>query len=161
MACRLCAQVGTNDNTAKAHSPDCEKSRSTYVEKWTHYKVEMYERAKVKPYWTLQEIKDNCATFGSHWFSPDTMRFFASRVSDNVHTGPGGVFFVSSEQFRASGLYDGPRRYSVRQFKPENAHPDAQGSLIDEGPGCVFQQFKSSHGAHNKASSLAAGSARP
>lgn len=45
---------------------------------------------------TLQEIKRANANAGFHYFDRDTMSFFRSRVSDNVHSGPGGVFLVTS-----------------------------------------------------------------
>ena len=49
-----------------------------------------------------------------YWFSPDTMRFFRSRVSDQVYQGPGGIYFVSSE--RGPEM---PRMYTVRRFRPD------------------------------------------
>lgn len=50
------------------------------------------------------------------WFSPETMRFFASRVGHKAWTdGEGGAYFVTSE--RAWG--EGPRLYSVRYRTPE------------------------------------------
>jgi hypothetical protein len=129
-----------------------------HATEWTGFQEELYELAKSKPYWTLAEIEDYCQRFGSHWFSKDTLRFFRSRISDIVHCGPGGVFFVSSERCTWGDGY--ARAYSVRQFNPEGA-ADPNVNLIDEGPGCVFQQFKSGHGAHNKAARLAAGKAQP
>ena len=33
-----------------------------------------------------------------HWFSPDTMRFFNSKVLNGTRQGPCGVFFVTSEK---------------------------------------------------------------
>jgi hypothetical protein len=49
---------------------------------------------------------------GSHWFAPDTMRFFKSRVSRQVF---GGKYFISSED-TSSPYYPDVRRYSVRSF---------------------------------------------
>lgn len=49
------------------------------------------------------------------FFSPDNMRFFASRISPIVYDGPGGVFFVTSEMCCGKP----PRRYSVRRFNRE------------------------------------------
>ncbi len=70
--------------------------------------------------WNLSEIKRRATECGSHWFERGTMRFFASRVDKRVHQGPGGVFFVSSEQFISprDPAEDGPRKWSVRQFHP-------------------------------------------
>lgn len=61
--------------------------------------------------WTINEIKDHMRAAGSHWFDPDTMRFFKGRVLDEVYQGPGGIYFVSSERHN-----DDPRKYTVREF---------------------------------------------
>lgn len=53
---------------------------------------------------------------GRHWFDRASMRFFRSRLPGAGVEGPGGIFFVSSEQ----GPHENsPRRYSVRQLKGE------------------------------------------
>jgi hypothetical protein len=52
---------------------------------------------------------------GSHWFAPDTMRFFKSRVSRQVF---GGKYFISSED-TSSPYYPDVRKYSVRSFHIE------------------------------------------
>ena len=50
---------------------------------------------------------------GGHWFDRSTMRFFRSMLSRSAYVGPGGVYFVSSEQFD-----DGARRaYTVRAWR--------------------------------------------
>lgn len=59
----------------------------------------------------INDIQTAVRNSGSHWFDPSTMRFFKCRVLDEVYSGPGGVYFVSSER----GPH-GPRRYTVRQF---------------------------------------------
>lgn len=53
---------------------------------------------------------------GSHWFAPNTMRFFRSRVSRQVF---GGKYFISSED-TSSPYYPDVRKYSVRSFRIEN-----------------------------------------
>ena len=60
---------------------------------------------------TVEDIK---RYHRGHWFSSGAMRFFRSRVGENVYQGPGGIFFVSSEQFDDST----PRRYTVRRYDP-------------------------------------------
>ena len=52
---------------------------------------------------------NKCA--GGHYFDTDTMRFFRSRVDDELF---GGRFFVTSEQF-VSGARRDARRYTVRE----------------------------------------------
>ena len=71
--------------------------------------------------WTMNEIRKANIDAGHFWFSPDTMGFFRSQVEDTVYQGPGGVFFISSEQFVPSDGSVCPRRYTVRSFHPENA----------------------------------------
>lgn len=51
---------------------------------------------------------------GGHWFSPDTMRFFRSRVARVGYKGTGPIYFVSSEQFVPSRGPAFPRQYTVR-----------------------------------------------
>lgn len=74
--------------------------------------------------WTINDIKTACRVRGSHWFDPGTMRFFNGRVLSEVYQGDGGIFFVSSERYR-----DEPRKYTVRQFKPETADIDTIGDF--------------------------------
>lgn len=50
-----------------------------------------------------------------YWFSLGAKRFFRSRIGQTVYQGPGGIYFVSSEQFDASS----PRRYTTRRYVPE------------------------------------------
>lgn len=62
-------------------------------------------------HWTIDEIRRTMRANGSHWFDPDTIRFFQCRISRRVYQGERGVFFVTSE--KSPSL---PRAYSVRQF---------------------------------------------
>lgn len=79
--------------------------------------------------YTLPQIKAANAAAGGHWFSPDTLRFFSSRISATTY-GPdaqGRVYFVSSER----GFdYDTPRRYTVRYFTPSTAAIDTHGEFL-------------------------------
>lgn len=61
--------------------------------------------------WTVNSIKDSMRSAGSHWFDPDTMRFFGTKVESTVYQGDGGVFFVTSEQ-----PPHGQRGWTVRRF---------------------------------------------
>ena len=81
-----------------------------------------------------------------HWFDRDTLRFFRSRISEEVYQGPGGVFFVSSEQF-TSGNYSEPRRYTVRRFV------ETDGSIDSATEFNVLGRAQ----AHRQAKALAAG----
>ena len=73
---------------------------------------------------SIAQIKAaNRAALG-HWFEPETMRFFASRVLPTVY---GGRFFVSSEQSRHS--WGGRRRYTVR-FADDDGSIDTHGEFM-------------------------------
>jgi len=74
----------------------------------------------------LELIRDNYNKFGiysvndierrhkGYWFSPDTMRFFKSKVYQDVFVSNSGkVFFVSSEK---SGFGDDTRKFTVRVY---------------------------------------------
>ena len=82
---------------------------------------------------------------GGYWFSPDTMRFFRSRLSDHAYVNPfnGRAYFVSSEQNHGFGG-DYPRLYTVRAY-------DFITGNIDEAPGHTFQEYKSRSGADKAA----------
>ncbi|GAB3843207.1 DUF7447 family protein [Hymenobacter jeollabukensis] len=79
---------------------------------------------------------------GGHFFSPGALRFFRSRVSEKVHQGPGGIYFVTSEQFDERS----PRLYTVRRFCPTSRGVDTVGE---------FQQHATSRQAHAEAARLA------
>lgn len=66
---------------------------------------------------TIEQIKRANANAGQHFFCASALRFFKSRVNDQVFSGPGGVFFVTSERYD----WDSPRLYTVRQAMP-NGH---------------------------------------
>ncbi len=68
--------------------------------------------------WTISEIKQANAEAGGVFFSPDTMKFFKSKIYPYVYQGPGGIAFVTRETFVGS---DGTSRttYTVRHFDPE------------------------------------------
>lgn len=72
--------------------------------------------------YSVDDLKRCNRYAGQHFFDADTMRFFKSRVSDSLYSGPSGVFFVTSEK--------GPnnvRGYTVRQFDCQNASVDTVG----------------------------------
>jgi predicted RNA-binding Zn-ribbon protein involved in translation (DUF1610 family) len=63
--------------------------------------------------YTINKIQDLMRDAGSHWFDPDTLRFFSCRIGQQVYEGPEGIYFVTSEK-----SWSGQRAYSVRQFVP-------------------------------------------
>lgn len=60
---------------------------------------------------TIEQIKSANAAAGFHFFEPDTLRFFRSRIGSKVY---GGRFFVTSEEGPSGG-----RRYTVREALPD------------------------------------------
>lgn len=64
---------------------------------------------------TIEDIKAANKAAGKKFFDPSQVHQWKSRISSRVHEGPGGIFFVTSEPG-----YDDVRRWSVRQFIPEN-----------------------------------------
>lgn len=76
------------------------------------------------PIWGVGDIRRAMDAAGSHWWDADSMRFFGSRVHSTLYHGPGGIYFVTSEE-----PPHGPRMYSVRQFHPETVDIDTVGKI--------------------------------
>jgi hypothetical protein len=70
----------------------------------------------VKTSWDIDAIREADHRAGRYFFSPDTMRFFNSRILPTIYQGPGGVYFITSEKFTGSSGVSAPRKYTVRQF---------------------------------------------
>lgn len=97
---------------------------------------------------TIDQIMHANAQAGQFFFSPDTLRFFASRVSRRTYVAPDGTtYFVTSERFRSIAHGDGPRRYTVRSTT-DGAQIDTIGA---------FQGYRTSGAAHARARYLATG----
>lgn len=97
----------------------------------------------------MSDIKRANANAGNHWFDPDTLRFFSSRVSEMVYgafaKGPNtttalGQYFVTSERCG----WDSPRLYTVRRFEPST-------SEVETAYGHTFQEYASYSGAQKAA----------
>lgn len=69
--------------------------------------------------WTIDLIREADRRAGRYFFSASTMRFFSSRVLPSVYEGPGGIYFLTSEQFRGSDGVSAPRKYTIRKFTPD------------------------------------------
>lgn len=65
--------------------------------------------------WTINDIQEAMRAAGSHWWDPDTMRFFGTRIAGAVYQGDGGIHFVTSEK-----PPHGQRAYAVRTYNPES-----------------------------------------
>jgi len=82
-------------------------------------------------YWftSIADVKRANAEIGHHWFEIQTMRFFQSRISQNLI---GGRWFISSERG-----WDDVRRYTVRVVR-------ANGEIDTEGGFDAFQAYATS-----------------
>ena len=78
---------------------------------------------------TITEIKQKNAAAGQHFFDPEALRFFRSKVLSQVYEGPGGIFFVTSEQFVGSDGIPAKRAYTVRRFNPADADMTTMGGF--------------------------------
>lgn len=80
---------------------------------------------KQKQHYTISDIKRMNKESGQDYFQPNTVRLFGSRALPDVYQGPGGVYFVTSEQFDEKS----PRLYTVRRFYPESGKIDTVGEF--------------------------------
>jgi hypothetical protein len=73
------------------------------------------------------ELVDYAHAFGSHFFDPETMRFFSSRLAPDVtiHPDRSRVWFVTSE--RSGFDRSSPRAYTVRAMYPGAVFTDPDG----------------------------------
>lgn len=78
-------------------------------------------------YSTICKIKEANARAGFHFFKPDAMRFFRSRVLDTVY---GGRYLITSERYVSGRMPNEPRLFTVRQC-------DDKGNVTTVG---VFQE---------------------
>ncbi len=91
---------------------------------------------------------------GFFFFEPGTMRFFASRVSQEAYLTEDKAlaYFVSSEQFKSSANWDYDTRkkrlYTVRVCNLSTGDVDTVGE---------FQAYSTSASAHRAAKKLASG----
>lgn len=105
---------------------------------------------------TIEQMKRINAEKGYHFFSPDTMRFFRSRIAPKVFEGPGGVYFVTSEQFEFRGELHA-RKYTVTRFYPDNGCTERVD--LDSGTD-GFQAYTTLRAAYARATELAEREAR-
>ena len=89
----------------------------------------------------VDDIKRNCEFAGSHFFDKSAMRFFNSRLLDQVYHVPNSkdLYFITSEQFIDHTTGDKqPRLYTIRKYN----HETIQIETIGE-----FQQYSSVYNA--------------
>ena len=108
MGSRNCDVCGKNYNftSMKYHRycPSCYKDNLKEIIRLRHAQG---KRSRL----TIRDIKDLNRKAGQHWFSPDTMRFFKSRVPDDRFPLVKNKYFISSEK----SPWDA-RRYTIREW---------------------------------------------
>jgi hypothetical protein len=102
-------------------------------------------------FFTFEQIKEANQKAGHHYFEPDTLRFFRSRICGGrpFPAAKGGAYFVTSEKLVGSDGYEKDRMYTVRYAAPDGVCETAEGTK--------FQQFAYRETALNYARHLAAG----
>jgi len=86
---------------------------------------------------TIDDIQSAMRARGSHWWDPSSMRFFGTRVHSQVYSGPGGIYFVTSEK----PPY-GSRACTVRQYLPESAEVETIGDCADSTKHCAHRDAR-------------------
>lgn len=100
---------------------------------------------RVRPvYRTIGDIATRNTVAGYCWFTPDTLKFFGSRVSEQIYPASDGrAYFVTSERdnYGRYGAWGGVRRYSVRVA-------NVDGSIDTVGE---FGEYSTGRAAHRAA----------
>jgi len=76
--------------------------------------------------WTVNAIKEASRAAGSHWFDPDTMRSFGTKILPTVYQGEGGIFFVTEDDQYRREL---PKMYTIRKWNPEDNSIHTEGEV--------------------------------
>lgn len=95
---------------------------------------------------TITDIKTANKQAGYHFFERSTMRFFDSKVERMVYEGPGGVYFITSEQFHGSDGYSAPRKWTIRKFEENGDINTVNGFNEFSREGAMFAARKLSKG---------------
>jgi hypothetical protein len=114
--------------TGQYYPTEYRAAAAAVLECYVHEVRPKFTPPRGKIFTNAAEIKAASKAAGSHYFEPSTMRFFRSRVLPSVFHGPGGCFFVTSEQYTGS-THTEPRKYTVRKFNVETADVDTVGDF--------------------------------
>jgi hypothetical protein len=81
--------------------------------------------------YSIDDLRKAADDLGSHYFEPETMRFFNSRVLEGIYRpsiaeSPRCGLFITSERFESD-----PRRYSIRRFTITHATRSGDGMPVD------------------------------
>lgn len=68
------------------------------------------------PFRSLEQLKRATESIGHNFFSPETMRYFQSRISSGDRVIAGRIIITSERDRAPYPAWDGRRRYTVRVF---------------------------------------------
>lgn len=74
--------------------------------------------------YTINDIQAEMRADGSHWWDPDTMRCFGTKVVSPVYQGDGGIYFVTRDK-----QYDDSFAFTVRSYSPTQKQIGRVGEL--------------------------------
>ena len=86
------------------------------------------KKTTIRPFFNetgIYDISDLERKHVGHFFSKDAMKFFSSRVVDEVFPSRGKVYFITSEKFD----YKSPRLFTVRVLDLESRRIDTIGEF--------------------------------
>jgi hypothetical protein len=87
---------------------------------------------------SMEDIRDTYDPgLSRHWFDPSSMRWFRCRLPQSGVSGPGGVYFVSSEK---GPRETSPRAYTVRRL-------EGPGKIENVGEFCGYASRSSANRA--------------
>lgn len=89
-------------------------------------------------YLSVTQIKNHNEDIGHHFFSADTMRYFKSKVYDDLHL---GAYFITSEMNQYAT--NGKREYTIR-------HANGSGNIDTVGVFGGYSSLKSARSALKK-----------
>jgi hypothetical protein len=98
---------------------------------------------------TVNDIKAHSIASGSHWFEPSSMRHFGTRVSKVLYSGPGGYYFVTSDN-----TYNDGRAYTVRQWLPASCTVETIGDFGGYPDSTTARDVARRHATQNPADAL-------
>lgn len=78
---------------------------------------------------TMADVRYYNAATGHYFFERKTMKFFDSRVESATYSGPGGIYFITSEK---CGFTSTQRKFAVRKFNPETGAVTTVGDMFNK-----------------------------
>lgn len=128
--------------TGQYYPTEYRKAAATVLEHYNHAVRLKFAPPQGRIFEHASQIKGASQAAGSHFFDKGSMRFFRSRVLPTVFHGPGGCYFVTSEQFEGSNGHRAERKYTVRKFDVLTAEIDTVGKFNELTRAEALQQAR-------------------